>query len=275
MRKIILAAVILLVFPSMAYASWWNPLTWNWNPVSWVAVIMGDTNTQSQTPSKATIATTSIATTTPNLKPSDNSVGTKSSAADTRPQASKPPTPVKITANNEPVITVAPPQTPQNTQSQPTSHAPTPTPPSTNVCNGTLCNGLCYNACPAGQDFICPAGGGHAYCQLSQQQQEANLEAQKQQELAQLESALQSWENELAAPNNQIQQIQNEMNQDQCSAAPNLSGAGGEQGLEQIQQAQTCASLADEIINVQNGEVPAENEIAYIQREIYQVENTP
>ncbi len=32
--------------------------------------------------------------------------------------------------------------------------------------NTTPCNGNSYPACPAGQNFICPPGGGAAYCQL-------------------------------------------------------------------------------------------------------------
>ncbi len=31
--------------------------------------------------------------------------------------------------------------------------------------NGTLCNSVYWDKCPAGQDFICPANGGEAYCQ--------------------------------------------------------------------------------------------------------------
>lgn len=37
--------------------------------------------------------------------------------------------------------------------------------------NGTLCNGKYWNKCPAGQNFVCPATGGDAYCQAADQTQ--------------------------------------------------------------------------------------------------------
>ncbi len=43
---------------------------------------------------------------------------------------------------------------------QQTANVPPPIPA------GTLCNGKYYSACSTGNDFICPSGGGGAFCQL-------------------------------------------------------------------------------------------------------------
>jgi peptidoglycan hydrolase-like protein with peptidoglycan-binding domain len=137
------------------------------------------------------------------------------------------------------------------------SNQATTPPPNTSSCNGTN-----YNACPAGDDFICPASG-EAYCQPGQQQK-----------LASLESALQSWQNQETPIDNQIAQIQNQANQCMSSLSPNLSEAGGEQGLQQNEQAAICTSLEQELNNTIAELTPIRNQEAYIEQEINQVENT-
>jgi S1-C subfamily serine protease len=57
----------------------------------------------------------------------------------------------------------------QTLQSQVAQSDSSPTNTSAPV--GTLCNGTSYSACPVGQDFVCPASGGKAYCQTAQQTQ--------------------------------------------------------------------------------------------------------
>ena len=150
----------------------------------------------------------------------------------------------------------------ENQNSIPTNPTPPLSPSNANVCAGTLCNGTCYNSCPTGDDFICPASG-KAYCQPGQQQR-----------LASLEAALQSWQNELVSPNKQIASIQNQLSQQQCDIARPINYMSVQAGNEQARQLGECNGLvAEEEAEVQS-EAPALNQIAIIQQEIQNIENT-
>jgi hypothetical protein len=80
MKKYFIALVLFAVTPSIAFASWWNPLSWNWtdffnSPAPVVVEIPVATSTPVQTPieNSTTTATTSIpvviATSTPTTTP--------------------------------------------------------------------------------------------------------------------------------------------------------------------------------------------------------------
>ncbi len=81
-----------------------------------------------------------------------------------------------------------------------TNSTPPPTPSNTAACSGTPCNGACYNACPSGQDFVCPATG-EAYCQASQQQTTDQIDALTTQ-----------CNNQMDALNQQIQAVKTKYN---------------------------------------------------------------
>jgi hypothetical protein len=87
-----------------------------------------------------------------------------------------PPACSVVAPQSQPQTPVAPQQPIVNTQ-----------PPNTTLCNGTYYN----NSCPSGENLVCPSSGS-AYCQLSQQQQQANNEAAQAAALQQQEANAQA-----------------------------------------------------------------------------------
>jgi hypothetical protein len=119
MKKYFIFVAILALTPSIAFAAWWNPLSWSifsflssTPPQS----LLGTTTESDQAPIVINTSTTSITASTS----TDLPVITKKA---------KTPTPVQV-------------QTPQ--PAQPT---------------GTLCNGTYWNTCPTGQNLTCPSIG--------------------------------------------------------------------------------------------------------------------
>ena len=116
--------------------------------------------------------------------------------------------------------------------------------------SGTLCNGKYWNACPTGQNLICPQSG-NAYCQDPQ------LEQQKNDAINKLESQLQSYQNNITQLNNQITQL------DSCISSPptSLNFQQGQAGLLQQMNLDKCnanvqaaSSLQLEIGSIQQAE---------------------
>ena len=77
--------------------------------------------------------------------------------------------------------------------------------------NTTLCNGKYWNACPSGQDLVCPQSGSSAYCQpnaetqAAEQQATAQQHAQIEQEQQQAQQAkLQPLEDEFTRAINNV-----------------------------------------------------------------------
>ena len=66
-----------------------------------------------------------------------------------------------------------------STEQSRTNSLPTTTAILTDI-SGTPCNGSNYDACPKGQNFICPANGKEAYCQLPSEQ-DTTSQSQKNQ----------------------------------------------------------------------------------------------
>ena len=192
MKKIITPfAFILLIAPSIAFASWWNPFSWNiFSRVFHPSSVSLQKQVASSTPNQNT----------PTIL--ENKTNSQTKTNNTTPPPTPQKTPVKAPivqtgtlcngvyysdcpAENELVCptdgekascqplpnTVMPVQTqisqPQNTQP-----------------SGTYCNGKYWNSCPSGQNFICPQSGD-AYCQTpaqaqAVQDQQAQYQAQQQ-----------------------------------------------------------------------------------------------
>ena len=141
--------------------------------------------------------------------------------------------------------------------------------------NSNLCNGVYYTSCPSGQDVVCPSNGGKAYCQNSPQQLQANLAAQNTQLIANLETQLQSYQNNLAQIKTSIADVDSKFNQQNC---PSILTAPLEfqQGAAQVQTTENlsiCYSLAQEKTSFTQEEAPILNQISYIQNEIYTLQS--
>jgi hypothetical protein len=127
MKKYIFASFgILFLFPAIALASWWNPLSWT--IFSWVF--------QSPAPTVQVQSTTTSSTTSENILPILENQ-TSVSTTDTQSETTPPPAPTK------PKVTVTAPIVPK----------------------GTLCNGLYYSDCSSGDYLVCPTDGEKASCQ--------------------------------------------------------------------------------------------------------------
>lgn len=153
-----------------------------------------------------------------------------------------------------------------------TNSTPPPTPSNANVCSGTPCNGACYNACPSGDDFVCPVSG-EAYCQPNQQQQAAN---QKAADIANLEAWIQTYNNTITEDQNDAAKVQAEANQP-CSAMMNtpLSEAGGEQGAIASENTAECSSYEEELTSIYQEEGQTEQAETSAKNELYYLESLP
>jgi hypothetical protein len=137
----ILAVTVLgmMIIPQVTFAAWWNPLSWG------IFSFMFQNSEQTQMTTEVTTPTDVAASSTTEM-----SSTTSTSAVSTNTVISKP-IPPKVSAP-------APTKSPSVKVQAPQAVQPT----------GTLCNGTYWNACPTGQNLICPQTGD-AYCQLPQQ----------------------------------------------------------------------------------------------------------
>ena len=119
MKKYYLLFVVILLVPSFAYASWWNPFSWNWFGYS--------ENSAPQT---------QIAPNNASLKLDAKDLSTTQYETPTKPTPEKKQSPTK-----------------QQDVVKQTRQAEQPTP------NSTFCNGKYWNDCASGNKFICPTGG--------------------------------------------------------------------------------------------------------------------
>jgi hypothetical protein len=266
--------LIIILIPQITFASWWNPFSWftkqpqaeQTTPATNKPIIIKtDTTTPITTPKSATSSAKKITKTDNQLCVEqfglhNYSTGVKNANGGLTCQCENNytwtgkqciltppktiPTPV---TQNPPTLNTAVSQQ-QNTNISP----PLPTPA------GTLCNGKYYSSCSTGNDFICPSSGGEAFCQPSQGQKLAVLQAQ-----------LQMYQNELVPVDAEIQKYQNQYNQ-QCSNTSGIwtSRALGEQGQENILQASQCASLSQALLSATQQKTPILNQINYIQQQI-------
>jgi len=149
MKKYIFILAIISIFPSVAFASWWNPTTWN------IFSYIFHNDTQSQKTSITTSSTTNNGVDISNDWTFQSTLNSSATASDAEASVPIVAIPVKKSVKKVPsAVSVTPiiqTQSPQPIQS-----------------TGTLCNGTYWNECPAGQNFICPSTG-NAYCKLLQQ----------------------------------------------------------------------------------------------------------
>ena len=110
MKKYFIAVAFFAVTPSIAFASWWNPLSWNWtnlfsSPTPLVVQVPVATTTPVQTPieNSTTTATTSIPVTT--------IISTTTTPVVTKNPVKK----VSVSAQNTPPVVVTAPVIPQQT----------------------------------------------------------------------------------------------------------------------------------------------------------------
>ena len=93
------------------------------------------------------------------------------------------------TTQSQPQTAIAPPNDQQTTNQQATTSTTFP------------CNGTNYTACPAGQDFVCPASGADAYCQSPQQPTSQATQPDLYEEAAQ---ACATYQAEVASTSQQV-----------------------------------------------------------------------
>ncbi len=134
-------ALVILIVPSVAFASWWNPASWSIFSfifhTSSQAQTVGTNTSQVQVPMDTTVATSENSNT--------DQVNVVVSQSPTEKPTKKTSTYLQNPSLTTQVQTVQP--------IQPT---------------GTLCNGTYWSACPSGQNLVCPTSGS-AYCQAPQQ----------------------------------------------------------------------------------------------------------
>jgi peptidoglycan hydrolase-like protein with peptidoglycan-binding domain len=93
------------------------------------------------------------------------------------------------TTQSQPQMAIAPPNNQQATDQQTMASTTFP------------CNGTNYTACPAGQDFVCPASGAGAYCQSPQQPTSQATQPDPYEEAAQ---ACATYQAEVASTSQQV-----------------------------------------------------------------------
>ncbi len=149
--QIIYPLIIIMVFPSVSFAAWWNPFSWiGRRPAPVSAPIIKSQPIEAS----ATVAPTRKKESLPKAV---DAAPVKSVKAVIKEQKKSDVSPAQALGAMA-LITVP--------ASQP--HAMVPIVPAAPI--GTLCNGTYYTKCPDSQDFVCPSAGS-AYCQLPPQQQ--------------------------------------------------------------------------------------------------------
>ena len=249
---------LLFFVPQVAFAAWWNPFTWDFS--SWfkkppaqeqsiassTSVVAKTAQTVSATIVKATVKTTTQNTSTQKTSPTNTPVvpagtlcnGTYYSDCPAGQELICPTDGEK--ASCQPLPNVVPTDTPQQTPSAPTIPA-----------NSKLCNGSYYTSCSAGSAFICPSGGGAAYCQATNpvvqqttqptQQSTQNTQSQAQQALqAQQQAVLTSLESDISGVNTQLSTCISEM-------GTSISFQQGAAAVAQETKAAECQNIGYEL----------------------------
>ena len=133
MKKIFPIFLLVLIVPQVAFASWWNPFSWN---------IFTFSAPHAQTQNDVS------GTTTPIINEDSRSTTTSVEIPTTKP---------KVQQNEHQVV--IPPTSRATIIPATTITADIKTPHNT-----TLCNGKNYSSCPVGQTLVCPSNGSNAVC---------------------------------------------------------------------------------------------------------------
>lgn len=262
MKKYLLSLLLVVfIIPSIAFASWWNPFSWftkQSQTVQTTLPVNGSIIINTDTKEQKTIS----ASVNNKKKITTNNTEKKSTSVSTPvvSQIVAPPV-YDVCKNIEGIQTIAPsgmyvdngnclPVVSNNTQQQ-TTNVPPPTP------TGTLCNGKYYSSCSTGNDFICPSNGGGAFCQPSQSQKLAVLQAQ-----------LQMYQNELPPIDAEIQKYQNQSDSQGCSDI-HITLQLGEQGQANLLKSQNCLAISQAENSAIQQKTPILNQISYIQQQIF------
>jgi hypothetical protein len=272
MKKILLSVFVLsILVPNLVFASWWNPFSWftkqpkseQTNPINNKPIMVStDTTTPTTTPKQTANSSKKITKT-------DTQICVEKYGAHTYATKNKNDGVDCLCENNYDwngkKCILIPPKTTLTpvTQTPPTSNTAVSQQQTTNIQLppptpiGTLCNGKYYSSCSTGNDFICPSSGGVAFCQPSQSQKLATLQAQ-----------LQMYQNALIPINKEIQKYQNEYNSLQCSSFT-VSRALGEQGQANLLKSQNCLAISQAENSAIQQKTPILNQISYIQQQIF------
>lgn len=276
-KYILISLLIILIVPSIALASWWNPFSWfnGWN----FNKIETTTDYSTQKITVPNITTTNDISNKVIIPPAPIKPNTLPVAEKTTPQKD----------------TTQPKQVPQVVPSVVTS----PQQPIVSGCTsiqgysastGISCSG--DNSCINGSFFDKNTGSCINYLTYCQKQNGSNASYDSinnncvcktgyvinsagtgcqiptpNPKLVALQSQLQMYQNELASGQAEIQKYQNQLDSQNCSTF-DFGATQGQQASQQLAKSQICLSIQQAISQILQQDTPIVNQISYIKQEI-------